>query len=396
MCYPSVCDVRICRYAEPWARLRGWSLVAALPIPTLAEPYAEAVSRTADGSILAGYEQACGHRDPSIRRMSARLDNADGKGLPLAGSVAEGQPAESLESLRARINEFLEPHLKFPAAPDAGGDYPIAEWPYEDPAGFFEFATWAEANVFYARRTILDEEASARLLDELTEDEEDEDLEDTSQFQAVATAHRDEIVEVELGFFIGPVYHAYVRSADWVSELSPHRGEDSVQGREDWRARQREAEEARDEATPKQQEWTELLCKDKAFIAANNPVGRQAAAEAIPEMAIHLNSSRSVEEDVHASALRLAAWSALNEAGATVRSKIRPQLERQTLAELDTVAAELVARAEWDNATTKTVQKRIARDFLENRIGFTNSALTERVVEAARRKPPTSPAQQEI
>jgi hypothetical protein len=362
-------------------------------MPMLVEPYAKAVSRTDDGSILAGYEQAW-HRDPSIRRMSAGLDNADGKGLPLAGSVAEGQPAESLESLWARINEFLEPHLKFPAAPDAGGDYPIAEWPYENPAGFFEFATRAEANVFYARRTILDEEASARLLDELTEDEED--LEDTSQLQAVATAHRDEIVEVELGFFIGPVYHAYARSADWVSELSPYRGEDSARGREDWRAHQREAEEARDEAAPKQQEWTELLCKDKAFIAANNTVGRQAAAEAIPEMAIHLNSSRSVEEDVHASALRLAAWSALNEAGATVRSKIRPQLERQTLAELDTVAAELVARAEWDNATTKTVQKRIARDFLESRIGFTNSALTERVVEAARRKPPTSPAQQEI
>ncbi len=128
--------------------------------------------------------------------MSATLDSADGNGLPLAGSVAAGQPAESLESLWARINEFLEPHLKFPAAPDAGGDYPIAKWPYEDPAGFFEFATRAEANVFYARRTILDEKASARLLDELIEEE---DLEDTSQFQAVAAAHRDEIVEMESG-----------------------------------------------------------------------------------------------------------------------------------------------------------------------------------------------------
>ncbi len=110
-------------------------------------------------------------------------------------------------------------------------------------------------------------------------------------------------------------------------------------------------------------------------------------------MATLLGSSRPDQEDAHAHALWLAAWTAIHEAGETVRSKVRPKLERQTLAELDAVAAELVARAEWDNATTKTVQKRIARDFLEDQLGFTNSALTEQLVEAARRRPPASPVQ---
>jgi hypothetical protein len=305
--------------------------------------------------------------------------------------MLRGGSAESLDSLLARISKLRETYPVFPATPD--GDHPTAEWPHDDPTGFFEFAIRAKAKVFYAHKTVLDDEASARLLDALTEDET---LQDTSQFRAIAAAHRGEIVEAELGFFLGSVYHVYAWTADWTTDLSSpreeHSGDDGPHMREDWRARRREAEDARKDAAPKQREWSELLCRDDAFIAANNPVGRQtAASEAIPEMANLLSSSRSVEEDVQVRALRLAAWGAIEDARTAVRSKVRPQRERQTLADLDTVAAQLVARAEWDESATKTVQKRVARDFLEDRLGFTNAALTERVVEAARRKPPAPP-----
>jgi|GEM_PF-4047895 len=288
----------------------------------------------------------------------------------------------NLESLWTRITGFLEPHLVFPATPHSGA-YPIAAWPHEDLDGFFEFATRSEANVFYAHRVILDDDAAARLFEELLEDEM---LDDQSHVEDIAATHRDEIAELELGFFLGPVYHVYNRSADWVAELSRRRDEVGARGHEDWQTRQREIEQARADAAPKQQEWSELLCKDKSFIGAKNPAGRQAAAaKAIPEMANVLDPSSRRDENVRVRVLHGVAWNAINEAGEAVRSTVRPELERQTISELDAVAHELSALPEWGAATTKTVQARIARDFLEDRIGFTNSALTEQIVEAARR-----------
>ncbi len=309
----------------------------------------------------------------------------------------------NLDELWTRISDFLEPHgLVFPTAPDSDGGCPTAVWPHDDPTGFLEFATTAEPQVFYARRIVVDDDVAARLLDDFTGDEmldvrdapgeDDEPTRDTAQLRAAVDAHRNETVSVELGFFVGPAYHVYVQTAEWANDLSAlgeqRRVEDSAHSREDWAARRLEADQAREDAAPKQREWAELLCEDNAFIGAINDTGRHAAAaEAIPEMASHLDSPRHVEDDARRRALRLAAWAAVREASEAVRSRVRPEREKEALSDLDALVAVLIAVPTWASATTKTQQRGIVRDFLKDRFGFTTSAsLTESVVEAARRQ----------
>src|ERR1700677_1681604 len=291
----------------------------------------------------------------------------------------------SLDDLWARISAFLEPHeLVFPTTPDSGGDCPTAVWPHDDPTDFFEFASKAAPQAFYARQIVLDEEVEERLLDDLTEDEirrTGDAAGDLSPLHTAVAARRNESISVELGFFLGSVYHVYSQTADWIANLSVLRAEraegeeDRAGPREDWRTQQREYEAARDDAAPRQQEWIELLCRDDGFIAAENPTGRRlAATEAIPEMAQHLNSSGRIDEDARSHALRLAAGSAIREAGDAVRSKVRPAREAEVISELDTIGAALIDVPAWDSATTKTQQRGIARDFLKARLGFTTTA----------------------
>jgi hypothetical protein len=311
-----------------------------------------------------------------------------------------------LDDLWTRIGEFVKPHLVFPATPDSDGGYPTAVWPDDDPTGFFEFAAKAEPQVFYIRQIVVDDEVAARLLDEFTEGEipheddedarEDDELpRDLAQFQATVAAHRSETISVEVGFFVGSVYHVYAQTAEWANNLAAlseqRRAEGDLHSREDWAARREEAEQARNDAGPKQQEWVELLCEDKGFIGAINDAGRHTAAgEAIPEMASLLDSPRGRDDDAQGRALRWAAWGAVREATETVRSKVRPQREKQALAELDGIAAALLTVPAWRDATTKPQQTGIAREYLEDRLGFKPAApLTERVVDAARRKSST-------
>lgn len=306
----------------------------------------------------------------------------------------------NLDELWARISEFLDSReFVFPAVPESGG-YPTALWPDDDPAGFFEFAASAESQVFYTQRIVVDDEVAARLLEDFTDSEgvheedagDDELARSTAQFTAVIAAHRNETISVELGFFVGSVYHVYAQTAKWVNDLSTlskqRRMEDGEHTREDWVARREELEQAREDAAPKKQEWIELLCHDGGFIGAVNDMSRQAAAgEAIPEMASLLDSQRHRDDDAQSRALRFAAWAAIRDASEAVRSKVRPERERQALSELDDIVAALHASSLWRDATTKQQQTGIAREYLEGRLEFKPAApLTERVVEAARRR----------
>jgi hypothetical protein len=315
----------------------------------------------------------------------------------------------NLDDLWTRISEFVKPHLVFPATPESDGGYPTAVWPDDDPAGFFEFATKAGLQVFYIRQIAVDDEVAARLLEDFTDGEiphedadtgEDDELtRDLTEFHTTVAAHRNETISVEIGFFVGSVYHVYAQTAEWANDLSAlgeqRRAEDSAHSWEARTARREEVNQARDDAAPKQQEWVELLCEDKGFIGAINDAGRHAAAaEAIPEMAPHLDSPRHIDDDAQDRALRWAAWGAVREATETVRSKVRPQRETQALSDLDAIITDLHTTSLWRDATTKQQQTGITREYLEDRLGFKPAAsLTERVVEAARRKPSASSAQ---
>lgn len=240
---------------------------------------------------------------------------------------------------------------------------PVVHWPQDELPGLLGFAGEAGARIVYAE--LIDyTEHQLRLLDE---DRTSEDL------LAQARGHLGQPAFIALAVICEGVPHGWMLKATWYAALLEQREIDQfVSGVE---AQERTAG-LREEAAA----WAERLAKDLGFRRATNPPAREAAAlAAFPELQAFLDglgehASGGMRGPGVLNPIHLAYYLLPDE---------RRRVAQELSTDLQGLAQQLAATSVFREANTKNWRKRLVRQFLHERAGFSLPELVEPLEEAA-------------
>lgn len=270
----------------------------------------------------------------------------------------------------------------FPAMPQITASA-IAEWPNADWRNFLRFAA-AVAPLLYRVDVVLDQ-ADADTISFDAIDAEPEAATILHRAAALAHSHVGEVVEVKLAFARGGILHRFAMHAPWRSAFDNEldvlrlRSQLAIKDRAESQRAQRAAA-ASDWAAIEAhfEEWVTVLAEDRGFLAADNdPRRRSAAASALPELGRLLAAPTSTADGQRERSFGLRILAA---ALATANDTVRPRLEREALAGIDSIVDAVRDRTDFAAARRADQRERIVRTVVREHLGFKSSSVSDAVI----------------